>query len=778
MPGAAGARDRALAMLLGTATLLAAVGAAAADDTDVIELPEPARASPETARPVLDEIVVTAQKREQSLSDVPLSVTALDGGRLRDGGIENLSDLSEYAPNFKLVDSGLIPNIYMRGVGSGSNQGFELSVGIFADGIHLGRPHQTRAAFLDVERVEVLRGPQSILFGKNTVAGALNIVSARPGDHFESRLSLNQDLERADRELEGMLSTPLGEDLGVRLAVRGRERQGELRNLLLQRDEPGVDESAARVTIDWLAGGWLDSSLKLEHSRLEQRGRRFQITDPGALTRCTGEDVQLDRNKVTDAREAAAIDSAGLTLNLQADAGPGTLNLTTGYNGFESRDLFDADSSSLDTLALFGAERFRQFSQEIRLGDLNWRWAEFTLGAFYQGSRLDFYEFGPTKARAGALGDSPSCDANLSVLAAADLERDFGIDSRAWSAFAQVTLHFGDSWRSTLGLRLVDERKDGFRQFYIYQPGTRDPADPVTLAALDQLLINEHDLEGRRQVRNLLPSLNLQYALADEGMLYAAFNRGAKSGSFDARNNNGNEDEQGGATRFEFEDELADAWELGMKLPLAGGSAELNAALFLVDYKDMQVSVYDGVAGFTVTNAGSARTSGLEIDGRWRLSQGLLLSASAAYLDFVWRDYVDGPCYFGAPNEDPDTGTCDLTGRQNQQTPRWTASVSGRYLWSLSGALGLALNLDLNYRDRHFTSGDLDPRGIQPALLRVNARIELAPADGRWSVALLGRNLGDELSYGIGAPTALDVGGYRVATEPLRSVAVQAGLRF
>ena len=118
------------------------------------------------AKPVLEEVVVTAQKRAESLSDVPVSVSAVSGEKLNKAGISNMADLSEYTPNFKLVPGGLIPNVYMRGVGSGSNQGFELSVGIFADGIHLGRPHQTRAAFMDIERVEVLRGPQSICSGK------------------------------------------------------------------------------------------------------------------------------------------------------------------------------------------------------------------------------------------------------------------------------------------------------------------------------------------------------------------------------------------------------------------------------------------------------------------------------------------------------------------------------------------------------------------------------------------------------------------------------------
>ena len=158
-----------------------------------IALPDrPQRPVSPERRPQLDEIIVTAQKREQTLADVPISVSAITGEKLRDAGIDNLSDLSEYAPNFKLVEGGLVPLIYMRGVGSGSNQGFEMSVGMYADGIHLGRPHQTLQAFLDAERVEVLKGPQSILFGKNAIAGALNITSAKPRDRFGSELNANR----------------------------------------------------------------------------------------------------------------------------------------------------------------------------------------------------------------------------------------------------------------------------------------------------------------------------------------------------------------------------------------------------------------------------------------------------------------------------------------------------------------------------------------------------------------------------------------------------------
>ncbi len=743
-----------------------------------LEEDKPLLNTPRRPPVTLEEIVVTAQKRPQALGDVPISVTAVDGAKLQDSGIENLTDLSEYAPNFKLVDSGLIPNVYMRGVGSGSNQGFELSVGIFADGIHLGRPHQSRAAFMDVERVEVLRGPQSILFGKNAIAGALNIISARPGSETEAQLSGALGLLADDTEMAAVLSGPLTSWLGARLALRQRGEQGDLENPLQERKEPGVDEQAARLTLDlWPDGDW-SSSLKLERTRREQRGRRFQTTAPGSLTRCTGEDVRLDRAKVTDAREVARIEAFNITLSTDKELADGELSLVSGYNGFDSSDLFDADSSSLDTLALLGEERYRQFSQEIRYAASTVGVLDYTVGAFFQRGDLNFYEFGPTKARAGALSDSPSCDANLEVIAAADLERDFRIDGDAWSLFAQTTFWWSHAWRTTLGLRYVHETKRGYRRFDIYEPGTRQQANPATLLALDRLLINEHELQRSREVSNLLPSVNLQFDWNDDVMHYLAYTQGAKSGSYDARNNNGNTDASGGATRFEFDDEVADAFELGSKLRLLQGAASLNLALYHVRYKDMQVSVYDGVAGFTVTNAGSALTQGLEIDGRWLFSESLSFNASLALLDFEWLDYVDGPCHANSDNVDPDTGTCDMTGKENQQTPKLTGSLSASYIHPMPNAHWLSLTLDASYRGRHYTSGDLDPRGTQNALARYNARLSYGPADDHWAIALVGKNLGDALSIGIGAPTSLDLGGYRVATESSRSLALEFRSRF
>jgi iron complex outermembrane receptor protein len=746
--------------------------------TLVIALPLYAHAQNTQSKPTLEEVLVTAQKRVESLSDVPVSVTALSGDRLQKTGIANLADLSEYTPNFKLVPGGLIPNVYMRGVGSGSNQGFELSVGIFSDGIHLGRPHQTRAAFMDIERVEVLRGPQSILFGKNAIAGALNLVSAKPGEDFEGMVSGLKGNNYERDEVSAMLSIPLTDNFGVRVAGRKRHENGYMYNENLKRDEPSVDEKALRLTFGWHPLDWTAAYLKLEHSEREQRGRTFEMTHDSALTGCSGEDVTLNRIKNTDAKEIAEIDAYNYTLNIDLSFEPGTISITSGMSGFDSEDLFDADSSSFDTVPLLGIEDYDQLSQEFRFASNTGGFMEYIVGAFYQTSELQFDETAPLNVRNGALVDTGVCLLNTLENVAADLARNFSIDSDAWSAFAQVTLNWTRTVRTTLGARNVNERKTGFRDFNVYSTGTQNDADPATAAILNALLIDKHTLAAKREVAVTLPSVTLQWDATDNMMAYLSFTQGAKSGSYDARNNNDGMGPNGGGTNFEFDDESADAWELGSKMRLADGAAELNIAVYRVEYDDMQVSVFDGVAGFTVTNAGSALTQGIELDGRWLLTESFLLGGSLAYLDFEWLDYIDGPCYEGAPNENPDTGTCDLTGKENQQTPKLSGTVSGTYTQALFANLVVELGLDISYKGEHFTSGELDPRGIQKAERKVNARLSIGAENDDWSVALVGKNLTDETTIGIGSPSALDTGGYRATIEPAKSVYVEARLRF
>uniref|UniRef100_UPI0035699595 TonB-dependent receptor n=1 Tax=Zhongshania sp. TaxID=1971902 RepID=UPI0035699595 len=562
-------------------------------------------------------------------------------------------------------------------------------------------------------------------------------------------------------------------------AFRSRDEAGYMfnENPARDRNEPAVEEFSARVTLGWDPTDTIASTLKLEKTNREQRGRQFETTHASALTGCSGENVKLDGIKNADADEYAEIDNYNATLNVDVDMAGGTLSSVTAATGFDSVDLFDGDSSSFDTVPLLGIEEYDQLSQEFRFTSPGGEFMDYIFGAFYQRGEMLFDESTPLTIRNGALADAGrdpiGCMINMQTNVTADLEKDFYMNSDAWSGFVQLTFNWSETLRTTLGIRYVREEKEGFRELFLYQSGTKNNVDPVTGAILGALNIEAHELDRTRDVGVTLPSVNVQWDATPDVMTYFTATQGAKSGSFDARNNNANYGPGGGGSNFEFEDELATAYELGAKMTLADGAAELNLALYHVKYEDMQVSVFDGVAGFVVSNAGSALTQGVELDSRWLLSEWFMLSGSLAYLDFEWLDYREGPC-IATDDED----ICDLTGKENQQTPKWTAALSGTLSYPLSTNIMLDFTADASYKDTHFTSGDLDPRGIQEAYTKVNARLAVGETNGRWSIALVGKNLSDEMTIGIGSPTVLDVGGYRGTLEPLRSYYLEGRVRF
>src|SRR5688572_21047682 len=234
-------------------------------------------AAQEQSEPVLDEVMVTAQKREESLQDVPLSVNVVAGEKLAEAGIARLDDLKSYVPNLQVTETGIANNFYIRGVGSGLNHGFEQSVSIYSDGIYRGRGHQSRMPFLDLERIEVLRGPQPILFGKNAVAGAVNLTSARPTDEFYGSVRGAFEFETEERLGDVVLSGPFGETFGARLAVRYRETDGYESNLTLNSVEPARDELGGRLTLAFEPSDAFDATLKIEGGSFDVDGRQVEM---------------------------------------------------------------------------------------------------------------------------------------------------------------------------------------------------------------------------------------------------------------------------------------------------------------------------------------------------------------------------------------------------------------------------------------------------------------------------------------------------------------------
>ena len=227
---------------------------------------------------VLEEIIVTAAYRAQGLQDVPVSVSAVTGDVIAEIGLQKAEDIQFLVPNFSVTETGIATNIFIRGIGSGINQGFEQSVGTYIDGVHYGRAQQARSPFLDLERIEVLRGPQSILFGKNSVAGALNITTAKPTDEFEGNFLVSNEFEDNETIVEGVLSGPLSDAVRVRVAARFRDLDGYMKNATLSRDEPEREDTTIRGTIDFDLTPDVTASLKVEVGDFDVTGATSRLS--------------------------------------------------------------------------------------------------------------------------------------------------------------------------------------------------------------------------------------------------------------------------------------------------------------------------------------------------------------------------------------------------------------------------------------------------------------------------------------------------------------------
>ena len=785
-----------LALLLGTMPLAVSAQQAPPDDD------------------VLEEIVVTAQMREESLRDVPLSVEALSGEMLADVGVLRMDDLKSYVPNLQMTETGIANNFYVRGIGSGLNQGFEQSVSIYQDGIYRGRGHQSRLPFFDEQRVEVLRGPQPVLFAKNAVAGAVNLVAARPTRDFEGGVRASYDVENDDTLATLVLSGPVTETLGARVAVYHRNADGYVTNATLDRKEPLRDELGGRLTLDYAASDKFDMSLRAETGSYNVRGRQVEIFGEtpisggrfNGLTYSqivsgtpplpqgqdpTASDNVLDygRSSNGDSSKLSNFETA-LTANYHYGNGI-TLTSITGLSNYTLDEKCDCDFVGAHVFDAGITEDYTQFSQEFRVaspvdGRLAW-----IGGLSYQRYALDETDYlhVPTNslvvpvlsgafAANPALGGTPQSRAALATFFSDAVNpRVFRQTSALWSAFLQGSWNFTDQWKLTAGGRLNYEEKFGSRTTTLTR-GFGGPAMPAPVLPLfNQVLgIVPHSVADTRYETKFSPLVNLQYHLAPESMLYVSWSQGFKSGGYDARSNKPPPPASTGT--FEYPPERATNYELGMKTAV-GTKAEINADVFFTEYKDLQTSAFDGAIGFNVGN-GSAEVKGIEVEGRWRLTRDFTLSGSAAWLDFEWTKY-NGQCYFGRP---PDAGTnCNYNGFSNQLAPDFTGVISGDYRWLVGDRMQINARLDVVYSAEYLQSLTLDPATTQDAFTKLNARVSLGGADGRWGVALVGRNLTNESTVSYAGETPLstrlfNARSYYGFVDQPRSIAIEVNLAF
>jgi len=765
---------------------------------------------------MLEEVVVTAQKRVESLQDVPISVSAISSEKLADAGIERIEDLSIYVPNLSMAENGIGTSIYMRGIGSGINQGFEQSTGMYVDGIYYGRAQLSRAPFLDLERVEVLRGPQPILFGKNTIAGAISMITAKPSDELEG--SITTLFEPDHEEIEGqlVLSGPLSETVGARFAVRYRELGGYMDNLHLGTDEADREEFTVRGTLTWDATDNLSLTMKAETGSFDITGRDIEIIDDfpsvnpdfGGLNYseiqtlvfgqpAEGLNVEQDYKRTSNG-DHSDNDTENLTLTADYQLGDHTITSVSGFLSYEYDEHCDCDFSSASVLTVPLEEEYDQFSQELRLTSPGGQSFDYIVGLFYQTSDLDFGEV------IGVPADSilvPAVNGRVpgggTAIASTGATRTFTQDTDLWALFAQATWDINDQWRLTVGGRYSSEDKEGTRQIVLRNLDGTEVSDPgqaflasAVFGGLFNLQVVDHDLATSRDESSFTPQITLQYDWSDSTMVYATASTGFKAGGYDARGNVVPDttnplvaDPTKGS--WEYEEEEATSFEIGSKSRLGGGVAELNTALFFTTYDDLQVSIFDGRLGFLVDNAAEAEIMGVELDGRWAVTDNFTLSGSLAWIDFEFTDFENGQCNFLEVQSGDCSagGTISYEGRTNQYVADLSGTLSGDYSISLGQNLVARATIDLIYSDDYHTSQNLDPTVIQDSYWLANARLSLGSPDGKWDIAILGRNLTDEsvVSYANNVPlssSTFSVLSHFAFVNRPRTYALQANYRF
>ncbi|BFM14680.1 TonB-dependent receptor [Maricurvus nonylphenolicus] len=692
---------------------------------------------------LLEEVIVTAQKRQQSLQDVPVSVSAVSGETIADAGIADLQNLSSYVPNLKINQGPTESGIYIRGLGSGNERGFEQSVGLFIDGVYAGKARQFQAPFLDVDAVEVLRGPQGTLFGKNTVAGSITINTVRPTDELEASYAAEYEVEYGSLSHQAIVSGPLTDTLSGRLALKYAESDGYMENSFQDRDEVGSKTAVGRMSLLWRPTEDTDVFFKYETADTNTKGKNFSFTEVSdaqlATYKAIDPDFKVDDyHRSTSADEYADVDSNSYTL--QVDHGFKNHDLTwiASYSEFETTDMLDMDFSPVDIGVNQLDQDFEQVSHELRLTSQLGGDVEYIAGLYYQANEYDTRrQLGLNAGPLGHLGASS----------------DFSQTTDTYSAYGSLTWHQTEALAWTLGLRYSKEEKEGERQVLFTDYLSSTPLDEILSGGLYAAAVGvnqsrgyyEHEIDGDISAENLSPSLKLQYDVNDDLMVYASYSKAFKSGGFSESGTQGDDVGEYDVvpSDFDYDEEEAVAYEVGGKATLWGGRATLNFAVFRTEYEDLQVSSYSEAAGvFVVGNAASSVSQGIELDGVVRLTEALRLTSSLSYLDATYGSFEDAT----PTKEQSDNGALvqDLSGEVLPQAPKWTWNLGLDHEVALGNNLELHSHVDLNYTDDHYIADDLDPRSEEDAYTVVNARVALRNPESGWELALLGKNLTDE----------------------------------
>ena len=684
--------------------------------------------SQESSGFALEEVVVTAQKRAESTQDIPISVQAFSSSAIDKLGANNLSDLSEAAPSLDIggLGKGSQQWMGMRGVTDfARNIGIDARMGVYIDGVYQGRSYSADVPLLGLESVELLRGPQGTLFGKNTETGAISLNTRKPTEDFQAEVGAEYGRYEMGK-FTGYVNGAITDTLFASASGSYQQGDGYYDNIFLNKDVGDWDTTAGRAQLRWLPSDMFDIRLSGDYAK--------KNSDQPLATNADLKPYKTQQNYVT------TDDSKNWGTALTADVfldGDYTLTSISAFRHNEFETLADDDYTPLELVSVNFNEDSDQYSQEFRLASPVEEKYDWVGGMYYFYNDL-------SSARTVALGETligqlaPPPLQPFAGAIAGYTEVPNKLTVETWAAYVHGNYRFTPEIELTAGIRYTAESKDLDKWSQISYPN--DPAVAAGLEAqtgfpLTQspgvLLgaINYDKVTDDRDDDDWSPTIGLNYFLEEEIMLYVKYARGNKSGGWNA------DFMTDGLEYFSYEPESVDSYEAGIKSTLLDDSLRLNAAYYYSEYDDFQVfqTVFNSTDNPSVqlTNAASVANQGVELESVWIPMDQLQFTLNAAWLDTNYDDFV---------NQDG----ADYTDNELPFSPEWKVYAGAQYIQPVGSFGDLTFNVAYAYTDEQYT----DPSNVEPFVIDSygvwNARVTLTPVSEAWEVSLWGKNLGDE----------------------------------
>jgi len=734
----------------------------------------------------LEEIIVTAQKRVENLQTVPISAQVISAEKLTTENYNTLDDLTQTIPGVHVSTGNFSNTLSIRGVSSGGSASFDQSVAIFVDDIYYGRSRTSDTTFLDLDRIEVLKGPQSTFFGNNAIAGALNVVTKKPGDTFDASARVLYGTY-GQYATEGAVTLPIDDKLSIRAAATFNGEGGWIKNVDTGKYAPDENNKAGRVTATLKPSSDFDATMKVGGSESRTTGTPY--TQPLQFSNCpppapltpaaiglagncvqalalkvpTGTNNNLNSGLADQGDQLSTFEDV-LTLNVhQWDY---TFTSVTGFNNYHYTANVDVGNLPVALLTQQVPEKYHQLSQEFRVASPVGQPLEYLLGGYFQTDELDWNAIlnAPFLNAVGGLFGIPAQDLPLSI------NEPFSQNEHVYSLFGSLLWNVTDSLRINAGLRGSWVNKD-FDRSLDYGTGTQVyggyVAQPLVVPLGSLIFEAPGSQEFSRSDKAIMPSAGIQYQLDPQAMVYFSYTKGFLAGGFNGSGGLNAPQDPG------YGPEHVNAYEVGLKSKWIEDRLLLNVDVFRSDYQDLQVSAVisdpeTNTYATETTNAAQSRSQGVEIEAQWIVVRDFRIGANVTYLDSY---------YVSFPNASPTTldgfsgkTSSDLSGQRTNYAPLWSGSLSASYGISLPGDYKLTTQLSPYFTSRYYTQSP-DQFYLVNAYTRLDGRLTFESPGGRWAIDLIGKNLTDRIIVVLpGIPTA--------AKEEPRNGAVQFRYHF